>query len=94
MGFRLKPGSVVRDCYSLNNSICECECVCWGECVCVCVQIRWAEPGEQLCCTHVCGCGRHVGSSIPRVKGTKNILRLTLTRLINAHQSAPILGFF
>lgn len=33
--------------------------------------------------THVCGCGQHMGS-IPRAKGTKNILPLTLTRLINA----------
>ena len=61
--------------------------------MCVCVFIRWKDAWKWLSCTHVCGCGQHMGS-IPRVRGTENIRPLTLTSLINADHSAAILEPF
>lgn len=83
MCLEFKSGFVVWDC-SVQTTQTVHVCVCWRVC------IRWEEARNWLGCTRVCGCGQHMGN-ISRGRGTKNILHLTLTRLINADHAAFVL---
>lgn len=69
MCLEFKSGFVVSDCIVQTT---QTGLVCVRVCPCVSLRvcIRWEEAWKWLNCTHVCGCGQHMGN-IPRARGNK-----------------------